>query len=206
MNRPPSCAAVAHRIGIPTHRWPGNCYGIAQACVWKRVVRGRLCYGMWLGPVAAGSPFAGRALSRHGWVERPDGQVWDPTRWVFEAAKPYIYVGPSDHYDFGMNRVRGLLRGAPPGPGKAELTLELPVSAAVLVGPILALKPEDFEIDARRRTYVHLTRVQVFYLANTPLHDLSEQAKPIFRAIVAAGCDVMIPMDNRERVLGKGRR
>ena len=34
----------------------------------------------------------------HVWIERPDGTIVDPTRWVFEGVWPYVYEGPADLY------------------------------------------------------------------------------------------------------------
>lgn len=43
----------------------------------------------------------------HGWVLMPDGRIFDPTRWTFEAKSPYLYVGPDrDEYDKGSNQLR----------------------------------------------------------------------------------------------------
>ena len=38
----------------------------------------------------------------HTWIEKLDGTVVDPTRWVFEGVWPYIYEGPRDWYDKGV--------------------------------------------------------------------------------------------------------
>lgn len=71
------------------------------------VVTGHVRYGFFWGKVAEGSPFDHTSpLHRHGWVELPDGRIWDPTRWVFEDVDPYIYIGDSDDYDPGMRKVR----------------------------------------------------------------------------------------------------
>lgn len=200
----PDVNVIARRIGIPTVRWPMNCYGIAQACLKAGVVKGRLCYGVWLGPIAKKSPFKG-PLARHGWVELRGGRIWDPTRWVFEARRPYIYVGPSDHYDFGANILRSVMRTGPPAPGTPTLELKMPAPAMLLVGPLLGLQPEDVEIDGRQQTYVRVNHAQAHYLATAPLQDLAEHAKPIYRALVRAGCDALIPIDNSRRVLGDER-
>src|SRR5688572_27046285 len=94
---------VEKAIGVPVDKWSGNCYSIACSILRARLVKGRPAYGHWLGPVHPKSPFYSRSrapFQRHGWIvleergahaQRP-GLVLDPTRWVFEAAEPYIYV------------------------------------------------------------------------------------------------------------------
>lgn len=97
---------IEYLIGLTTEEWKGNCYAVAVACVDAGVVEGEAEYGIWEGPIAPGSFFEGRPLARHGWVRLPDGQIWDPTRWVFENVEPYIYVGSDEFYDFGATRLR----------------------------------------------------------------------------------------------------
>lgn len=97
-------ADVVRGIGIPVEQWNGNCYAIACAMLRAKLVRGRPAYGHWLGRVHPKSSFAskrGLPFVRHGWIvldergahgQRP-GRVLDPTRWVFEAVEPYLYIG-----------------------------------------------------------------------------------------------------------------
>lgn len=89
---------VADLIGIPLTEWPGSCYGVATALVEHGLVPegSRAVYGHWIGPIAPTSMFAARrsiGFTGHGWVLTDDGQVIDPTRYVFEDAAPYVYVG-----------------------------------------------------------------------------------------------------------------
>lgn len=97
-------ADVVKGIGIPVQQWSGNCYAIACAMLRAKLVRGRPAYGHWLGRVHPQSPFARRGQQpfvRHGWIvidERGDhaqrpGRILDPTRWVFEAREPYLFIG-----------------------------------------------------------------------------------------------------------------
>lgn len=98
---------LADAIGVPLADWPGNCYVISRAVLDRALVSGVARGGQWVGRIAPGSYFhhkltdGGRRLAvmprgiRHGWVELDDGRVLDPTRWVFEGASPYVYVGPN---------------------------------------------------------------------------------------------------------------
>lgn len=92
---------VAKAIGIPIKQWEGNCYAISCAMVKKVIVKGKAVYGHWTGPVSRSSVFYQTSqigFVRHGWIVMPDESVVDPTRWVFEDAFPYIFVGEKpDH-------------------------------------------------------------------------------------------------------------
>lgn len=197
-NRPvalalPSAAEVAKRIDIPLDRWPLNCFAVAQACVEAGVLPGRAVYGMYFGPVAEASPFADKALARHGWIEAAelDGNarlVIDPTRWVFEAAEPYIYHGvsrpvPGDDYDRGMQRLRlGHLADCP------KRTHE-PVGLSVR-GPALARVAQ-----LTGELVEDLDHLQLRWLATLPPLLLGEEARAIQDAIAETGGKAWIPMD-----------
>lgn len=85
----------------PAEDWAGRCNELALAMVELGLARGQVVFGIWRGPIAAGIPrtqLMGGAL--HSWIQREDGGVVDPTRWVFEGGLPYVYEGPRDHYRF----------------------------------------------------------------------------------------------------------
>jgi hypothetical protein len=104
--------AVAKAIKIPTKKWVGNCFGIAQALVEAGLVKGTAVYGHWVGPIARTSHFADRravGFTNHGWVLLEDGEtVVDPTRWVFEARDPYIFIGKKELECFDFESEDGL--------------------------------------------------------------------------------------------------
>jgi hypothetical protein len=118
----PTLAACEAAVGEPAAAWKGRCHEVALA-----IVKAGLCppgtvtrYGAYWGPVhrdngvfAGGLPFY-----RHGWIELPDGRVLDPTRWVFTAEAPYLFVtADAADYDPGMRR---LWRATPPPPDGAH--------------------------------------------------------------------------------------
>jgi len=88
---------VEAAIGIPAQQWKGRCFEIASLMVKHGVVKGRAVYGHWTGIIQPSSYFgdrAGMSFCNHGWVLLDDGEtVVDPTRWVFEDKRPYIFVG-----------------------------------------------------------------------------------------------------------------
>jgi len=89
------------KVAGPVEDWPGNCYAIACAIVKAGLVDGEAVYGHWTGDVHPKSMFYSRSgFCHHGWIRLPDGCVLDATRWVFENAKPYIYVGDPEDFTF----------------------------------------------------------------------------------------------------------
>ena len=91
---------VEKRIKVPSSKWKGRCFEIASALVDANLVKGVAVYGHWIGPIARSSHFADRrqmGFTNHGWVILEDNEtVVDPTRWVFEARQPYIFVGKKE--------------------------------------------------------------------------------------------------------------
>jgi hypothetical protein len=93
----PTLAEAEAAIGEPAAQWVSRCYEISYKLVERGLVNGRAVYGHFLGPVAPDTHFYKRSQAlpfiAHGWVELEDGRILDPTRWVFEGAQPYLYVG-----------------------------------------------------------------------------------------------------------------
>ncbi|VVB54570.1 Uncharacterised protein [uncultured archaeon] len=193
--------AVAVQIGVPAEEWRGNCYGIASLFLKKGVVtNAKLRYGLWMGPVAKGSVMYGRPPEgmHHGWLENPDGTIIDPTRFEFEQKPPYVYVGISDYYDAGGNKLRlKELRFNPPPPfsdtqKNISLKLETPEAKEFVTSYLQhKINGETVVLSAR----------QAFWLANLPLDFLADNAKEVFNALIKSGNGGLIPWDNRKMVL-----
>lgn len=92
----PTLKECEKALGERAPQWAKRCYEIAHKIVKKGLVPGgEAVYGHWLGPVHPNSPFAGKRMPfvQHGWIWIEDhGLVVDPTRWCFEAKRPYLYV------------------------------------------------------------------------------------------------------------------
>lgn len=98
----PTLAECEKAVGEPASAWVARCYEIATKIVdaglvsRKRGLGGEAVYGHWLGPISPRSHFADRrqlGFVQHGWIWiEAHGMVIDPTRWVFEAKAPYLYV------------------------------------------------------------------------------------------------------------------
>lgn len=94
-----SIAQVERALGEKAEKWVARCYEIAGRIVAAGLVQGVAVYGHWKGPVDRHSHFGSRRnlpFIRHGWIQLDDGRVLDPTRWVFENARPYLYLGSPD--------------------------------------------------------------------------------------------------------------
>lgn len=189
-----SAKDVAKIIKIPVKHWPGNCYAIATAMVKANVVRGKPTYGHYHGFISdLCDKFGGRPFTHHGWITRKTTIV-DPTRWVFEARDPYIYVGPKDNrdYDMGGNELRKIQMQPFPEFNKEQDCWSIPPHLHAFVQHATDLKLSK------------LCAVQVAWLANLPIDMLGEDAKSVFLWIINdVGFSGMIPIDNRLHILGK---
>lgn len=184
---------VAERIGWPLREWPGNCYAVSCRMLKKGVLRGRPVYGNYLGPVEASSMFHGKPVVRHGWIERDDGMVVDPTRWVFEGVEPYIHVGmPTMEYDEGANVLRAMhARPAPEfDPGKRMVAVP-GANAQAVFAALLGMNEVRAEVNAE----------QAFWLGNLALQRLGADAEVIYQALTDMGLSAFVPTDNYKKVM-----
>lgn len=182
---------VAKHLGPTPADWEGKCHAVA--CAIATLVGGRAAYGHWLGKVARTGYWSDRAglpFQRHGWVVLPDGRILDPTRWSFEAAAPYIWLGENDGtYDEGGDGLRASMRAPPPkdgeGPGVAFVLDVSPPCLARLNG-LLGRGPTNAMFYTR----------QLAWLANGPLGELGEHAHEFFEALDGLGKKAFVPIDH----------
>jgi len=176
-------AAIAEAIQVPLNKWPGNCSLIATLVMKTFPIEGqRYARGIWRGPTHHSSIFGSRALSGHSWTVLQDGRILDPTRFAFEAAEPYIYLGPSDFYDeAGMNLRTGLRSSAPQNrlDGNIEVNDR---QTQVLSG---------FQICCMDNR-VHVE--DLHWVATAPVTDLNK-AKPLYEVLEALNFRSLIPID-----------
>lgn len=190
--------AVADQIGIPLQRWPGNCYGISCAVARAGIVVGAVRYGHFLGEV---SPDCTRfrhdqPFQRHGWIDLADNvSVCDPTRWVFEAVEPYVYIGPKGKdYDVGGNQWREAMLREPPSydPAADRANIEVwkfcPTAHRYVMDVLLEGAPG-------------ITMDMAFWLGALPLQAFKQHAEAVYRAFLDAGQAAMVPIDNMHFVL-----
>ena len=189
--RPPTLHDVEKAIKIKAPEWAGRCFEIAQKVVASGIVIGTPRYGMYWGHISEKcARFCNRAFTHHGWIERPDRTIVDPTRWVFENWKPMIWSGWSRDYDVGGSR----LYAADPLPEvtarEKEVKLRLSPGARAVVDQVLG-KPK------------WITFRLIYWLAHRDPDILGPEAREIYQAIDEAGESVLIPIDFRTKVLGK---
>ena len=165
---------VEEATGYSAETWKGNCYGMATAILSRGLVEGRAEYGIWHGAIAPGSYFEGRPVARHGWIRLPDGQVLDPTRWVFENVDPYIYVGPDDNYDLGG----------------ADLTKQI-------LGDVYATEPEILDFLEDPEYFIDERRF-ISKLAHTPPKEHPFFMAEVYEEIDKLGMSALIPIDYQE--------
>lgn len=212
-------AKVEKAIGIPVAEWSGNCYAIACAILRAKLVKGRPAYGHWLGPVHERSPFAtrGRApFQRHGWIVLPDGSVLDPTRWVFEAAEPYLFHGmqqdDADCVDCGYKEYEHDEDDDSPtcggytapdwpydeGGDQLRAAMQRPMPMLMTGDRLLRLRLPK-KLRDRLGLPVEMSHSQLAWLANLPYKTLGRDAWLVCQELAAAGCKAYIPVDTWER-------
>lgn len=197
---PLSAEAAAKAIGILTKDWEGNCFGIARALVKAGLVEGKAVYGTYGGPMSERGYWTSRAhaaFTHHGWIVGPDRSIIDPTRWSFEAVKPYIFRGQPDHPDydaFGFKARRAMMEPCPRRTGMDQLkTFNLSEAASAVIASLTG--------EERAETFV-LSVSQVFWLANLDPNLLGSSMKEIYEAIIGNGFAGFIPIDSRQYVFG----
>lgn len=187
--------SVEEKIKIPREQWRGKCHKIAALMLKYGLVKGKLRYGHWTGSVSKSSMFEDypHGLVRHGWIELPNGQIVDPTRFELEQKPPYIYVGRNDYYDAGGNQFRiKNMRPAPPFNSNEK-------SINLILNNIDAIKFIETSLDRKiNNDCVVISTGQAFWLANLPLQVLGKACKPVYSALIHVGLGALIPIDNRE--------
>lgn len=93
--------------GYQVADWPGACGVICNRIIEHELVEGQVFKGKWCGAVNykpeiaelwLDEEFLSQEQPRHCWILLENGKILDPTRWVFEGTKPYIYCGENDFY------------------------------------------------------------------------------------------------------------
>jgi len=192
--------SVVHAIGPTPDRWVGNCYATAYLIHSKKLVKGILRYGHYHGPIIEGTLFAERskhtAIIHHGWIEKPDGMIFDPTRWVFFGNRPWLFEGQDigGEYDPGGNILRAQNVQPPPSikPDSLRSNIVFPALDVDAFCRVLCGNP------------LWLTTDHLFWIANLPINMLHEYAEVIYRAIAYAGYKAWIPLDNWNIATCKG--
>ena len=122
----------------------------------------------------------------------------DPTRWVFENVEPYLYLGPSDHYDEGNNALRTALRGPPPA-------WEPEDECVNVKGHELATEPfqwlertlglSDCLMDDRYKPG-DVSKEQLVWIAHMDPREMEGHAPAVFRYLESVGMRCVVPVDN----------
>ena len=219
----PTISQIEKAIGRSTDKWIGNCKAIADDIVDAGLVKGHAVYGMWIGPIDPRSIFGRRPFTHHGWIVLPDKRVMDPTRWVFEATDPYVYVGSEEpvtacricgytdeeHNDFD-DYYDGICSEftAPVWPydeGGNQIMKKFrppppgcnPHERKYHGAPPIALQL----LKTNRKM---ITMEQMGWIANTPYDVLGSHVGDVYNWIINAGRSALIPIDNRRRAEREG--
>lgn len=194
-----TAAEYADLIGVPLDEWAGACHGISSAIA--PLVGGVVRRGYFIGDTKPGAYFHG-SFSQHSWVELPDGQVLDPTRFAFVGGEPEAWVGPDDDYDIGGCR-SAAPSGSPPVVSGDDVVLSMLSVDYVsdLLGGWADVEREGDDGGG----VVFLAMEQALWLANLPVKEREAPgvlarwfAAEVYEALVNAGQRALIPIDRLE--------
>lgn len=201
---------IGNFIGKPPEQWKGNCYCVASKMVQEDVLMTecRAIYGHYLGPISSKSYFKfrkGMPFVHHGWIELPNGDIIDPTRWVFEAKEPYIALidrgdDVAEEYDEGGNKWREAFQTPPPKYRKGDKQFPFTLNKFdKLDGRTYVLSL----FGDKRMNVKEICLDQIFWLANLSLNVLGIYAESVYNYLVGMGVSAFIPIDNRLKILGE---
>lgn len=225
-------AEVEKAIDLKAEDWHGNCYAVSIAILRAGLVEGVPRYGHYYGPVSPNGFWKSRVkqpFMRHGWIELNDGRVFDATRWSFENKPPYLHIADDDfsfqcqcdhvedehergffsqctlcdcpdyeerksEYDPGGNRMRAKLVAYRPmpvyDPKAKRYRLKLSNKARIYLKNLVGNPP-------------HWNHAHLIYLANLAIDQLGLYAEELYKALVEIEQQALIPIDNRQFVLGE---
>lgn len=200
--------AMVRSHALPAREWAGRCYEVAvklldlsdtiDSPIEGRFRQGtRAVYGHYLGdrsPTGA-FPYRPAPFEQHGWLVLPDGAIFDPTGWAFTSREPQIILALAGdpRYDEGGNRWREAIEAPPPAWDPEARVAALAIGeepAREYVARLLGAPPS-------------IALPQAMWLANLSRGRLGEHAPAVYRALLDAGLEAFIPIDNRRAVLGQ---
>jgi len=193
-------------------RWKGKCYHVASQIVKQNVLMTecRAVYGHYLGDISVTGFFRdriGMPFCQHGWIELANGDIIDPTRWVFEAKEPYIALIEKDNtvieeYDEGGNKWREATTSPPPKYRKDDKQYPFAIKdfdgidgRTYILGLLCCHK--------KRKEIKNISLDQVFWLANLSIDTLGIYAITVYDYVHRIGCLAFVPMDNQLNVIGE---
>ncbi len=185
---------IGKKIDFPVNEWPLNCYYVSTLLVKHGIFSGKAVFGKYLGEISQKSPFSDSPIPNHGWIVTDDNKIVDPTRWVFEHVKPYLYIGEvkDKNYDRGANSLRTTLRPNTPSFDATQNTLEIDDNDI----HEMMLKLLEGNVVNRK-----ITVTQACFVASLSLDELDDDALPLFKWLTKNNKEMFIPVDNYEWVM-----
>jgi hypothetical protein len=192
----------------PVEQWKFNCYGISKrifesgllAPLAERFGEAKLCYGVYDGEIPPEGHYGKREFARHGWIEFDSGLVVDPTLWVFKGTEPEVACTGIDGYDLAGARLnkRFLYDRPPPAFDATQRVFRWDSNDEDLT----ALADSLLKKGSRIASHGEFSLGQAFWIANTPVEVLGDNASAFYRVLERAGLLGIVPLDNREFVDG----
>lgn len=187
---------VSKEIEVDYNSWVARCFEISSYIVEADLIEGKAVFGKYHGKIHKDSFFADSRFPNHGWILTKHNYIIDPTRWVFEATEPYIYICDADNpeYDRGSNVLKFILsplRNIPSFDNSSRVIEIENEEIEHLFSQLLKDKKEPNKISIN----------QILAIASSSLPELGEAAKPIFQWLSDNKLKAFIPIDNYEIVM-----
>lgn len=187
---------VSKEIEVDYNSWVARCFEISSYIVKADLIEGKAVFGKYHGKIHKDSFFADSRFPNHGWILTKHNYIIDPTRWVFEATEPYIYICDADNpeYDRGSNVLKSILsplRNTPSFDSSSRVIEIENEEIEHLFSQLLKDKKEPNKISIN----------QILAIASSSLPELGEAAKPIFQWLSDNKLKAFIPIDNYEIVM-----
>lgn len=169
-----------------------NCFAVATnlANLLKaQGIKARAVYGTWKG---LSVEHKRNDFYRHGWVLINESEILDPTRWVFEGTKPYIFSGSeknNSEYDEGMTQLRNLVARPFPSfnPQDKKVRIEWSPESKSLIDGITEYEDDVYSIQ------------QVLWMANAPFKIWGDCIDEVYTKLEEQGFGALIPMDFKSK-------
>lgn len=187
---------VSKEIQVDYNSWVARCFEISSYIVKADLIEGKAVFGKYHGKIHKDSFFANSRFPNHGWILTKDNYIIDPTRWVFEATEPYIYICEADNpeYDRGSNVLKSILSPLSNLPSFDDS------------GRVVEIENEEIENilsqlfkDKKEPNKISIN--QILAIASSSLPELGEAAKPIFQWLSDNKLKAFIPIDNYETIM-----
>jgi hypothetical protein len=176
-----------------------NCFAVAkvlETLLKKEGKKARAVYGFWYGECLSKPK---QPMHRHGWTV-VGNEILDPTRFVFEGKKPYLFQGRTvnhPEYDEGMRLAKLANRFPFPIPGRGtSYNIQWSKQTFRFLSQLILENSDDKNKESVDPC--NLNSQQLNWISNTDYLALGKYISEIYSKLIENELDVFIPLDYRK--------